>query len=118
VQVNVMCRGVNVRQRTALSGYELRSKAIIFGGTLRFTMADVYRMKPHGSEFIINHAAGGTVGVYKTETEARQGIEDCRRDDLMLKAARALVEKAVSELMRAQHINRETAHDWIREAAS
>jgi hypothetical protein len=80
-------------------------------------MADEYRMKTHGSEFIINHNAGGTVGVYKTETEARQGMEDCRRDDLMLKAARALVKKAVSALMRAQHINRETAHDWIREAA-
>jgi hypothetical protein len=108
---------VNVRQRTALSGYELRLIGIIFG-TLRFTTADVYRMEIHGSEFIINHNAGGTVGVYKTEREARQGIEDCRRDDLMLKAARALVEKAVIALMRAQHINRETAHDWIREAAS
>jgi hypothetical protein len=56
-------------------------------------MADLYRMKIHGSEFTINHASGGTIGVYKTETEARQGIEDCRRDDLMLKAARALVER-------------------------
>src|ERR1700758_3883909 len=105
---------VNVRQRTALSGYELRLIGIIFR-TLRDTMADEYRMKIHGSEFIVNHNAGGTVGVYKTEREARQGIEDCRRDDLMLKNARALVKKAVNALMRAQHINRETAHDWIRE---
>jgi hypothetical protein len=117
VPVNVRYAHANVRQRTALSGYELRSQAIIFVGTLRVTMADVYRMKNHGSEFIINHNAGGTVGVYKTEREARQGMEDCRRDDLILKVARALVEKAVSALMRAQHINRETAHDWIREAA-
>ena len=79
-------------------------------------MADMYRMTIHGSEFIINHNAGGTVGVYKTEIEAQQGMEDCRRDDLMLRVARALVEKAVSALMRAQHIDRAAAHDWIREA--
>ena len=108
---------MNVRQRTALSGYELRLREVIFGETLRDTMAEEYRMKIHGSEFIVNHNAGGTVGVYKTEREARQGMEDCRRDDLMLKIARALVKKAVSALMRAQHINRETAVDWIREAA-
>ena len=52
-------------------------------------MAGTYRMMPHGSEFILNHDAGGTVGVYKTEAEARQGMADCKRDDLMLKTARA-----------------------------
>lgn len=80
-------------------------------------MTDNYRMMPHGSEFILNHDAGGTVGVYKTEIEARQGIVDCQRDDLMLKTARGLVKKAVNALMRAHHIDRQAAHDWIREAA-
>jgi AmiR/NasT family two-component response regulator len=74
-------------------------------------------MTPHGSGFVINHNAGGTVGVYKTETEARQGMADCQRDDLMLEAARAQVERAVSALMRTHHIDRQAAHDWIREAA-
>jgi hypothetical protein len=80
-------------------------------------MADIYQMTIHGSEFIINHKAGGTVGVYKTETEARQEMADCQRDDLMLRTARGLVEKAVSALMRTHHIDRQAAHGWIREAA-
>jgi hypothetical protein len=78
---------------------------------------DTYHMTSHGSEFVVNHNSGGTVGVYKTEMEARQGIADCRRDDLMLEAARAFVEKAVSALMQTHHIDREVAHGWIREAA-
>jgi hypothetical protein len=53
----------------------------------------------------------------KTETEARQEMTDCQRDDLMFKTARGLVEKAVSALMRTHHIGREAAHGWIREAA-
>jgi len=57
-------------------------------------MAEVYRMTIHGSDFIINHDAGETVGVYKTEIEAQQGMEDFRRDDLMSQAARAVVEKS------------------------
>jgi hypothetical protein len=80
-------------------------------------MAETYRMMPHGSEFILNHDAGGTVGVYKTEAEARQGMADCKRDDLMLKTARGLVEKAVNALMQAHHIEWQAAHDWIKEAA-
>jgi hypothetical protein len=83
--------------------------------TSRFTMADTYRMTPHGSEFIINHNAGGTVGVYKTEMETRQEMADCQQDDLMLKTARGLVEKAVSALMRTHHIDRQAAHGWITE---
>jgi hypothetical protein len=80
-------------------------------------MAGTYRMMPHGSEFILNHDAGGTVGVYKTEAKARQGMADCKRDDLMLKTARGLVEKAVNALMRVHHMEWQAAHDWIKEAA-
>ena len=80
-------------------------------------MAGTYRMMPHSSEFILNRAAGGTVGVYKTEGEARRGMADCKRDDLMLKTARGLVQKAVNALMRAHHIEWQAAHDWIKEAA-
>jgi hypothetical protein len=80
-------------------------------------MAGTYRMMPHGSEFIPNYDADGTVGVYKTETEARQGMANCKRYDLMLKTARGLVEKAVNALMRAHHIEWQAAQDWIKEAA-
>jgi hypothetical protein len=37
-------------------------------------MADVYRMTVHGSEFIINHNSGGTVGVYETEKESLEDV--------------------------------------------
>jgi hypothetical protein len=74
-------------------------------------------MIPHGSEFILNHDAAGTVGFYKSEADARQGMADCKRDDLMLKTARGLVEKAVNALMRAHHLERQAAHAWIKEAA-
>ena len=80
-------------------------------------MADKYRMTPQGSEFIVNENAGGTVGVYKTKQEAQRGMEDCQRDDFMLDIARGLVEKAVEEHMRMHDIDRQAAHDWIREAA-
>jgi hypothetical protein len=80
-------------------------------------MADKYRMTLHGSEFIVNHYAGGTVGVYKTKHEAKQNIEDCQRDDLMLKTARRLLNVAVGTLMQMHHIDRRTAHVWIKEAA-
>ena len=80
-------------------------------------MADMYRVTPHGSEFIVNHDAGGTVGVYKTQQEAQQRIDDCQRDDFMLATARSLVEKAVTAYMRMHDIDRKAANDWIREAA-
>jgi AmiR/NasT family two-component response regulator len=80
-------------------------------------MANKYRMTPHGSAFIVNHMAGNTIGAYKTKREAKQNIEDCKRDDLMLESARDLVGKATDALMRMRHIDRQEAHDWIREAA-
>jgi len=80
-------------------------------------MADKYRMTPQGSAFIINENAGVTVGVYNTELEAQQRLEDCERDDLMLETARSLVEKAVNAFVLAHRIDRRAAHDWIKEAA-
>lgn len=80
-------------------------------------MAGKYRMTPHGSKFVVNENAGGTVGVYKTKQEAQRGMEDCQRDDFMLDTARSLVEKAVEEYMRMHDIDRQAAHGWIKEAA-
>ena len=79
-------------------------------------MANKYCMTPHGSAFIVNHKAGNTIGAYKTKREARQNIEDCKRDDLTLEIARDLVEKATDALMRVRQIDRQEAHEWIREA--
>jgi hypothetical protein len=80
-------------------------------------MADTYRITLHGPEFIVNQDAGGTVGVYKTAHEAQLTVEDCERDDFMLDSARSLVDAAVQAYMRMHDIDRQAAHDWIREAA-
>ena len=80
-------------------------------------MADKYRIAHEGSEFIVNENAGVTVGVYKTQQEARREIESCERDDFMLKTARSLVNAAVEAYMRMHDIDREAAHEWIKEAA-
>src|SRR5713226_2574621 len=87
---------------------------------LRFrstTMADKYRIAQDGSDFIVNYEAGGTVGVYETEQEAKQEIEVCEHDDFMLQTARSLVIAAVEAHMWLHNIDRRAAHDWIREAA-
>ena len=80
-------------------------------------MADRYRMTLQGSAFIVNENAGVTVGVYNTELEAQQRMEDCERDDLMLETARSLVEKAVDTFILMHRMDRRSALDWIREAA-
>ncbi len=80
-------------------------------------MSDMYRIAPHGPEFMVSQNAGVTVGVYNTEQEAQLTVEDCERDDSMLQTARSLVNEAVEAQMRLHHIDRRAAHDWIREAA-
>jgi len=80
-------------------------------------MAKTYRITLHGPEFMVSPYAGVTVGVYNTTHEAQLAVEDCQRDDLMLETAISLVEKAVEEYMRMHDIDRQAAHDWIREAA-
>ena len=80
-------------------------------------MADTYRITLHGPEFMVSQNAGVTVGVYNTEQEAQVTVEDCERDDFMLRTARSLVNEAVEAHMRLHHINRRTALDWIREAS-
>ncbi len=80
-------------------------------------MADKYRMTPQGSEFIGNETLAERSAFYETKQEAQRGMEDCQRDDFMLDTARSLVEKAVEEYMRMHDIDRQAAHDWIREAA-
>jgi hypothetical protein len=57
-------------------------------------MADKYRIAHYGSDFVINHEAGGTAGVYGTKQAAKQEIEVCEHD-FMLQTARSLVKAAV-----------------------
>jgi hypothetical protein len=80
-------------------------------------MADKYRIAHDGSDFVVNYEAGGTVGTYRTEQEAKQGIEVCERDDFMLQTAKSLVIAAVEAHMWLHNIDRQTAHSWIRDAA-
>jgi hypothetical protein len=80
-------------------------------------MADTYRITSHGPEFMVSQNAGVTVGVYNTKLEAQQRLEDCERDDLMLETAISLVEKAVDAFILTHRMDRQAAHDWIREAA-
>ena len=80
-------------------------------------MAHNYRMTVDGSEFSVIDDLGATVSVCKTEREAEQIMASCEHDDLMLNTARSLVEKAVTAYMRMHDIDREAAHEWIREAA-
>jgi len=80
-------------------------------------MADTYRITSHGPNFIINHNAGMTVGVYGTQQEALREVEAFEQDDLMLETARSLVKSAVDVLVQTHNIDRRAAHGWIREAA-
>jgi len=80
-------------------------------------MSDRYGITHDGYEFKVRQIAGVTVGRYKNQQEAQQNIEACEQDEVILKAARRLVKKAVDALMRTHHFNRPTAQDWIREAA-
>ena len=80
-------------------------------------MADTYRITSYGSEFMVSQNAGATVGIYKTTHEAQLTVEDSERDDFMLQTARSLVSAAVEAHMRLHNIDRQAAHDWIREAA-
>ena len=53
----------------------------------------------------------------ETELDAQREIESCERDDFMLNTARSLVKAAIDAYMQLHNIDRQAAHDWIREAA-
>jgi len=65
---------------------------------------------------MVSRNAGVTVGVYDTQQEAQLTVEDCERDDFMLQTASSLVNAAGEAHMRLHNIDRQAAHDWIREA--
>jgi hypothetical protein len=81
-------------------------------------MADTYRITPHGFEFMVIHKVGVAVGVYSTQQEAQLTMEDCERDDFMLRTARSLVNAAVEAHMRLHNIDRRAACGWIKEAVA
>ena len=76
---------------------------------------DKYRIAHNNSDFIVTLEAGLTIGVCRTQDEAKQMIEIREHEDLILETARRLVKKAVNDLMRTHHIDRRTAQDWIKE---
>jgi hypothetical protein len=81
------------------------------------TMANVYRIRPDGPQFLIIDQNGETVGAYKTEQEAKNGIDVCMSDDLMWDSARLLVKTSIDSFMKMRNVDSWTAHYWIREAA-
>ena len=80
-------------------------------------MANEYRITPHGPQFLIIDQTGETVGVYKTEREAKDEIDLCISDDVMWKSARLPVKMSVDSFMKMRNVDSRTAHYWIREAA-
>jgi hypothetical protein len=50
-------------------------------------MANAYRIRPDGPQFLIIDQNSETSGVYKTEREAESAIDVCMRDDLMWDSA-------------------------------
>jgi uncharacterized protein with PIN domain len=76
---------------------------------------DKYQITRNNSDFIVTLETGPTIGVCRTQDEAKQIIEIREQEDLILATARRLVKKAVKDLMRAHHIDRRTAQDWIKE---
>jgi hypothetical protein len=81
------------------------------------TMANEYRIKLDGPQFLIIDRTGETVGVYKTEREAKNEIDVCMSDDVMWDSARLLVKNSVHSLMKMCNVDSRTARYWIREAA-
>jgi hypothetical protein len=80
-------------------------------------MANEYRIRPDGPQFLIIDQNGETVGVYKTEQEAANEIDLCMRDDLMWDSAKLLVKLSVDSFMKMRNVDSRTAYYWIREAA-
>jgi hypothetical protein len=85
--------------------------------SLVVTMANEYRIKPLGPQFLIIDQTGERVGVYQTEREAENGIVIRISDDLMWDSARLLVKMSVDSLMKMRNVDSRTAQYWIREAA-
>ena len=80
-------------------------------------MANEYRIKPDGPQFLIIDQTGETVGMYKTEAEAKSEIDICITEDVMWDLARMLVKISVDSFMKMRNVDSRTAHYWIREAA-
>jgi hypothetical protein len=78
------------------SDYDSRNRDSLYSYFEDSEMADTYRITPQGPEFMVSQNAGVTVGVYNTEQEAQVAVE---------------------AHMRLHHIDRRSAHDWIREAS-
>ena len=74
------------------------------------------RVALRGSEYFINDSVGATVAACTTAEEANQKMQLCQHDDLTLSTARSLGETAVAAHIRMHNIDRETAHEWIRES--
>jgi len=80
-------------------------------------MSDEYRIQSEGFQFKIIDDEGETVAIYKTAQKAKHEVDVFRRNDVLWRTARELVETAVTALMTMERVDSRTAHYWIREAA-
>jgi hypothetical protein len=74
------------------------------------TMANEYRIRPDGPQFLIIDQTGETFGAYKSEREAKNQIDVCMRDDLRWDSARLLVKISVDSLVKMRNVDSNTAH--------
>jgi hypothetical protein len=81
------------------------------------TMADEYRIKPDGPQFLIIDQTGETVGAYNTEREAENEIVIRMSDDAMWDSARLLIKMSADSFMKMRNVDSRTAQYWLREAA-
>lgn len=70
-----------------------------------------YRITLKGSSFVIKHNAGAAIDVCMTEKEAKQKMELCQQDDLMLDAGhgRESDRKSFSPAPSRSHQSRTTS---------
>ena len=80
-------------------------------------MLNDYRVVPSGSKFMLVDGAGQDVNTYPTRDAARRDIRRCKRQDAMWERARQLIDDAIQKHMTIFEIDRETACNWIRNAA-
>ncbi len=76
-----------------------------------------YRIIEAQGQFTVMDSNEEQVGVYDSKDAAQAEIERCRKEDAVYARAKALVEDAVTTLMREYDLDREMACYWIGSAA-
>jgi hypothetical protein len=76
-----------------------------------------YAINREGNKFIAMDSDGEVVGVYETEGEARQDVDQAKLEDAMYKHSKIVFHAAIASLMNAFDVDRDEARYWIATAA-